>query len=73
MTYCVGILLDEGLLLAADTRTAAGVDHVASFQIHEAGNFIEVADEDACFGGMRRAFGDGIAALFDTIEAPPVP
>ena len=32
MTYCVGILLDEGLVLAADTRTAAGVDHVASFR-----------------------------------------
>lgn len=32
MTYCVGFLLDEGLVLAADTRTAAGVDHVASFR-----------------------------------------
>ena len=32
MTYCVGILLDDGLVLAADTRTAAGVDHVASFR-----------------------------------------
>ena len=145
MTYCVGILLDEGLVLAADTRTAARVDHVASFQIYEAGNFIEatpetpflqigetkygkpildrvvrhdmtlaeaakaalnsfdstmrsnipvgppidlmiyrrdtpdggtrieVADEDAYFSGMRRAFGDGTAALFDAIEAPPVP
>ena len=32
MTYCVGILLEDGLVLAADTRTAAGVDHVASFR-----------------------------------------
>lgn len=32
MTYCVGILLDAGLVLAADTRTAAGVDHVSSFR-----------------------------------------
>ena len=39
----------------------------------DGGTRIEVADEDAYFGGMRRAFGDGIAALFDTIEAPPVP
>lgn len=31
MTYCVGILLDQGLVLAADTRTNAGVDHVAIF------------------------------------------
>ncbi len=32
MTYCVGILLEQGLVLAADTRTAAGVDHVSSFR-----------------------------------------
>lgn len=31
MTYCVGILLDQGLVLASDTRTNAGVDHVAIF------------------------------------------
>lgn len=29
MTYCVGILLEQGLVLASDTRTNAGVDHVA--------------------------------------------
>lgn len=28
MTYCVGVLLDDGLILAADTRTNAGVDHI---------------------------------------------
>lgn len=31
MTYCVGLLLDGGLVLASDTRTNAGVDHVATF------------------------------------------
>ncbi len=30
MTYCVGILLDQGLVLASDTRTNAGVDQVAT-------------------------------------------
>ena len=30
MTYCVGLLLDEGLVFASDTRTNAGVDQVAS-------------------------------------------
>jgi putative proteasome-type protease len=30
MTYCVGILVEEGLVLAADARTNAGVDHVAT-------------------------------------------
>lgn len=31
MTYCVGVLLDQGLVLASDTRTNAGVDQVATF------------------------------------------
>jgi putative proteasome-type protease len=31
MTYCVALLLDEGLVLASDTRTNAGVDQVAVF------------------------------------------
>ncbi len=31
MTYCVAILLDEGLVLASDTRTNAGVDQVGVF------------------------------------------
>lgn len=32
MTYCVGVLLDAGLVLASDCRTNAGVDRVASFR-----------------------------------------
>lgn len=31
MTYCVGVLLDDGLVLASDSRTHAGVDNFASF------------------------------------------
>lgn len=31
MTYCVGVLLDAGLVMASDSRTNAGVDHIASF------------------------------------------
>ena len=31
MTYCVGILLRDGLVLASDSRTHAGVDNFASF------------------------------------------
>jgi putative proteasome-type protease len=29
MTYCVGLLLEQGILFASDTRTNAGVDQVA--------------------------------------------
>ena len=32
MTYCVGMLLDAGLVFASDSRTNAGVDHVATFR-----------------------------------------
>ena len=32
MTYCVGMLLDGGLVMAADTRTNAGLDSVGKFR-----------------------------------------
>ena len=31
MTYCVGVKLEEGLILASDSRTHAGVDNFAKF------------------------------------------
>jgi putative proteasome-type protease len=31
MTYCVGMVLKEGLVFASDSRTNAGVDHVSTF------------------------------------------
>lgn len=32
MTYCLGILVAEGLVFAADSRTNAGVDYISSYQ-----------------------------------------
>ena len=32
MTYCVGILVGDGLVFAADTLTNAGVDHLSTFR-----------------------------------------
>ncbi|AHK16484.1 MAG: proteasome-type protease [Thalassolituus sp.] len=32
MTYCVALKLREGLVLCSDSRTNAGVDHIASFR-----------------------------------------
>jgi len=32
MTYCVGMLLDAGLVCLSDSRTNAGVDHINSFR-----------------------------------------
>jgi putative proteasome-type protease len=32
MTYCIGLLLDDGLVMIADTRTNAGVDNFSSYK-----------------------------------------
>lgn len=32
MTYCVGMLLNRGLVLMADTRTNSGVDNIATYR-----------------------------------------
>ena len=32
MTYCVGMLLDAGLVFLSDSRTNAGVDHISMFR-----------------------------------------
>src|SRR5882762_9301863 len=32
MTYCVGMLLDTGLVFLSDSRTSAGVDQISTFR-----------------------------------------
>ncbi len=32
MTYCVGMLLRDGLIMVSDTRTNAGVDHISTYR-----------------------------------------
>jgi putative proteasome-type protease len=32
MTYCVGLLLEQGLVMIADTRTNAGIDQVSTYR-----------------------------------------
>ncbi|TPE46555.1 peptidase [Amaricoccus solimangrovi] len=32
MTYCVGLLLDAGLVMLSDTRTNAGLDHISIYR-----------------------------------------
>ncbi len=31
MTYCIGVMLDEGIIFASDSRTNAGMDNIAKF------------------------------------------
>jgi putative proteasome-type protease len=40
MTYCLGMLLNEGLIMMADTRTNAGVDNFSSYR-----KLVCIADE----------------------------
>ena len=30
MTYCVGLLLNDGMVLLSDTRTNAGLDNIST-------------------------------------------
>ena len=32
MTYCVGMMMDKGLVLMSDTRTNSGVDNISTFR-----------------------------------------
>ena len=32
MTYCVGMILNKGLVYMADTRTNAGLDNISTFR-----------------------------------------
>ena len=32
MTYCVGMVIDKGLVLMSDTRTNSGVDNISVFR-----------------------------------------
>ena len=47
MTYCVGLLLDDGLVMLADTRTNAGFDNISCFsklqKFHVPGDRLMVA------------------------------
>lgn len=31
MTYCIGVMLDRGMVFASDSRTNAGVGNIAKF------------------------------------------
>src|SRR5437667_12137478 len=31
MTYCIGVMLDTGMIFASDSRTNAGMDNIAKF------------------------------------------
>ncbi len=82
MTYCVGILVKEGLVMIADTRTNAGLDNIATFQklhlfeqagqrtiaIATAGN---LAVSQAVISVMQDGFENPATGMLETIYDHP--
>ena len=73
MTYCVGVLVDAGLVMVADTRTNAGIDNISIYKkLHK------LADRDgrtiyACTAGslsvtqsMLSLLAEGLPCLDET-------
>jgi putative proteasome-type protease len=84
MTYCVGFLLESGLVFASDTRTNAGVDYISSyskmhvfqpvpdrlFVLMAAGN---LGTTQAVLNRIRRDLEQGVAARAMAEEnRPPI-
>jgi putative proteasome-type protease len=70
MTYCVGLLLNEGIVLLSDTRTNAGVDNVSTYRKM----FIFEKPEDRVVvimaSGSLSTTQTTIARLRDAIDEP---
>jgi putative proteasome-type protease len=70
MTYCVGLLLEAGLVMIADTRTNAGVDNFSSYRkLHR------LADRPGrqiflCTSGSLSMSQSVIGQLTDALPAP---
>ena len=70
MTYCVGLLLEAGLVMIADTRTNAGVDNFSSYRkLHV------LADRPdrqifLCTSGSLSMSQSAIGQLTDALPAP---
>jgi len=70
MTYCVGLLLDAGMVLLSDTRTNAGLDNIATYRKMFT---FEVPGERVIVvmtAGSLSVTQTTIARLRDTIDSP---
>jgi putative proteasome-type protease len=74
MTYCIGVMLDNGLIFASDSRTNAGMDNIAKFckmtVFERPGDRVIVllssgnlAGTQAVIGVLNQRCGDGGADL----------
>ena len=70
MTYCAGLLVKEGLVMIADTRTNAGVDNVSTFRklhIFETGGDRVMA---ICTAGNLSVTQSALALLAEGVKNP---
>jgi putative proteasome-type protease len=69
MTYCVGLLLDAGMVLLSDTRTNAGVDNISTYR--KMYTFVEPGERVIAImaAGSLSTTQTAMARLGDAIEA----
>ena len=78
MTYCIGVMLDEGMIFASDSRTKAGMDNIGKFckmtLFERRGDRViillssgNLAGTQAVIGvlNQRCGGGDGVASLWN--------
>src|ERR1700742_3391175 len=74
MTYCVGILLSEGVVFASDSRTNAGVDNFATFckmtVFERAGDRVLVMLSSGNLAGTQAVISV-LKQRSEVVEAPP--
>ncbi|SFR16378.1 peptidase [Poseidonocella sedimentorum] len=70
MTYCVGLLLDAGMVLLSDTRTNAGLDNISTYR--KMFTFEEPGDRVIAImtAGSLSVTQTTLARLTDAIENP---
>ena len=78
MTYCLGMLLDDGLVMMADTRTNAGIDSISTYRklhIFEGANYSLVvasagslSTTQAAMGHLREGLTDPDTGKVETLD-----
>ncbi len=70
MTYCVGLLLNEGLVLLSDTRTNAGLDNIATYR--KTFHFVDEGERAICIltAGSLSVTQTTIARLDEAMDDP---
>src|SRR5688500_19451876 len=82
MTYCVGMLVREALVVIADTRTNAGIDNISSYRklhvfetpgermivIATAGN---LSITQTALNLLKEGMPDPVTGLVETIQQAP--